>query len=487
MSDEAGPKTILGLKLLKNWPEHSKDYRSLHFRVVCVSLAVACFVTGRLWMQLASTEPGSATAWPVRGIALVAFLVLGYRVWPAILVGSFLVHLTTFWSIPGALVIALGNTAEGLLAAYFVNRFAGGLNVFQQAQTISLFVLLAVGLSTTVGASFGAASVYLSGRTAWADLQSLWLVWWLQGAVGIALVAPFVLPWFSTPLPCWTRRKLLEAIALAICLILASLLVFGDLFQSGIGNYPLDFLCIPILLWAAFRFGALESAIAVPILSGIAIWGTVHGYGPFARVFRAESLLLLESFLGVISLMTIAVAGIVSESRRGAEELRMARDKLSKMVVTDPLTGLANYRRLDEMFKAETERSRRTGRSFALLLLDLDGLKKINDTHGHLVGSNAIRRVARSLEFHSRGVDTAARYGGDEFALLLPETAVERAGTVAQRITEQIASDNEHPPISASYGIAVYPQDGETIEEIFKAADAALYEMKIHRSGRRPA
>src|SRR5262249_56265010 len=93
--------------------------------------------------------------------------------------------------------------------------------------------------------------------------------------------------------------------------------------------------------------------------------------------------------------------------------------------VSDPLTGIANYRRLLDVLENETERTNRNGRPFALLLLDLDGLKRINDTYGHLVGSQAICRTADILRIHCRSIDTAARYGGPAFALVLPETPQE--------------------------------------------------------------
>ena len=99
--------------------------------------------------------------------------------------------------------------------------------------------------------------------------------------------------------------------------------------------------------------------------------------------------------------------------------------------MSDPLTGLANYSRLVDALGAEIQRSRRTGRSFSVLLFDLDGLKKVNDNHGHLVGSAAICRVADVLRANSRAIDTPARYGGDEFALVLPETEVNAARVVA--------------------------------------------------------
>src|SRR6266850_155089 len=108
---------------------------------------------------------------------------------------------------------------------------------------------------------------------------------------------------------------------------------------------------------------------------------------------------------------------------------RQLEDHLRQQAALDPLTGLSNYRHLAEVLDMEVKRSERTGREFALLLFDLDGLKEINDRYGHLIGSHALCRVADVLSF-CRDIDTAARYGGDEFAVVLPETGVEAANQV---------------------------------------------------------
>src|SRR5713101_5333452 len=159
---------------------------------------------------------------------------------------------------------------------------------------------------------------------------------------------------------------------------------------------------------------------------------------------------------------------------------RQLEDHLRQQAALDPLTGLANYRHLAEVLDMEVKRSERTGREFALLLFDLDGLKEINDRYGHLTGSHAICRVADVLSF-CRDIDTAARYGGGEFAVVLAETGAATANEVAQRICDSIANDGMGPLLSVSIGVAVYPHDGERIEALLRSADVAMYSMKVSK------
>jgi diguanylate cyclase (GGDEF)-like protein/PAS domain S-box-containing protein len=166
-------------------------------------------------------------------------------------------------------------------------------------------------------------------------------------------------------------------------------------------------------------------------------------------------------------------------------EQRTLEDQLRHQALSDSLTGLGNHRRLFEALHAEICRTKRTGREFSLLLLDLDGLKWINDQFGHQVGSRALCRLAEIVADCCRSVDTAARHGGDEFALLLPETGPTAAALVGQRICDLLAKDIEEPPLSVSVGVAGYPSDAKTIGTLLYAADRALYAMKAKRPGSR--
>jgi diguanylate cyclase (GGDEF)-like protein/PAS domain S-box-containing protein len=181
-----------------------------------------------------------------------------------------------------------------------------------------------------------------------------------------------------------------------------------------------------------------------------------------------------------ISTATIEFEGMLASlvSAFDVTENKHAEEKVQLLAVTDPLTGLGNYRRLVEALDAEAKRTGRTGRPFAVLLLDLDQLKKTNDRYGHLIGSQALCRLAAVLRVFCRSIDTAARCSGDEFAVILPETTAAAARLVASRIRSRLATDSLEPPLSASVGVAVYPQDGETIEALLRAADRELYGMK---------
>ena len=452
---------------------NSSLWRSQLWKPLFVGLAAcaAYVLAAKLSLRLATVHPSASPFWPPTGIAIVTLLLLGLRYWPAIFAGAFLVNLTTAGSVLTSLGIAAGNSLEAVAATYLVSRFANGKDVFGRTRDIFRFALYGGIVSTAVAATFGVTSLVLGGFAPWHHYGIIWRTWWLGDAAGALVFAPFLLLWCGHPSWKWSKPQFGEAAALLVSTLLVSGIVFGPVLHSQVRNDPWTFLCTPFLIWAAFRFGPREASAIICVVCAIAVVGTTHGYGPFARQSPNDSLLLLQSFLSIQALMTLVFAAEVSERRRQEEQARL-------LAVRDPLTGLANYRLLLERVGEEIRRHGRTGKPFAVLLLDLDGLKKINDQYGHLVGSLAICRVAEVLHLSCRDTDTAARYGGDEFALVLTESTAESATLVAQRLAERLSQDAEEPHISVSIGVAEFPRDGATSEHLLSAADQALYDDK---------
>jgi integral membrane sensor domain MASE1 len=147
-------------------------------------LAAVYFVAGKLGLQLAYVHASATAVWPCTGIAMAALLVYGYRVWPGILIGAFLVNLTTAGTVETSIGIAIGNTLEGLAGCYLVNRFAHGKDAFARAQDIFKFALLAGMAATTVSATLGVATLAVGAVANWSAFGSIWCTWWLGDAIG---------------------------------------------------------------------------------------------------------------------------------------------------------------------------------------------------------------------------------------------------------------------------------------------------------------
>ncbi|HTO74841.1 MAG TPA: EAL domain-containing protein [Thermoanaerobaculia bacterium] len=299
---------------------------------VIAALTVVYFAAGKLGLTLAFLNASATPVWPPTGIALAALLLLGFRVWPAIFVGAFFVNLTTAGGIGSSLGIAAGNVLEALLGAWLVQRFAGGRHAFDRPRNVFKFSLLAGLGATMVSASIGVATLAFSGLARPADDPSIWLTWWLGDATGAMVVTPALVLWYTRPASPWARRRFPEAAGLFVLLLAVGGLVFGGLLPTPNKNYPLEFLCLPLLVWAAFRFGQREAALASLVLAALAIVGTRAGLGPFQEASRNESLLLLQAFLGVVSITTTALAAVVAERRRIQSSLSLLENAVDSAV-----------------------------------------------------------------------------------------------------------------------------------------------------------
>src|SRR5437773_2337023 len=281
-------------------------------------LTLVYFIAGKFGLILASLHASASPVWPPAGIALAALLVLGYRAWPAIFVGAFLVNVTSVGNVATSLAIASGNTLEAICGAWLINRLAGGTTVFDRPQGVVKFALAAV-VSTVISPAVGVTSLALGGFADWANFGAIWLTWWLGDTTGDLLIAPLIILWSIASKRRWNRREAVEAGILLLLLFVLSEAVFGGWLTFSARNYPIGFISGPIVIWTAFRFTQRETATGIFILSAIAIWGTLHGFGPFVGETENQSLLALQSWTAVLTITAMALAAGMAE-RRGAEE-----------------------------------------------------------------------------------------------------------------------------------------------------------------------
>src|SRR5436309_7427156 len=287
-------------------------------------LTLGYFIAGKFGLMLASLHASASPVWPPAGIALAALLLLGYRAWPAIFVGAFLVNVTTAGNVATSLAVASGNTLEAVCGAWLVNRFAGGTTVFDRPQGAVKFALAAV-VSTVIGPAFGVTSLALGGFADWANFAAIWMTWWLGDTTGDLLIAPLIILWSIPSKRRWNRREAVEVGILLLLLFVLSEAVFGGWLAISAKNYPIAFICGPIVIWTAFRFTQRETASGIFILSAIAIWGTLHGFGPFVMETENQSLLALQSWVAVLTITAMALSAGMAERQRAEEALQQQK------------------------------------------------------------------------------------------------------------------------------------------------------------------
>jgi len=445
-------------------------------------LAVVYFVAAKLSLQFA-IPPGYATAvWPPSGIALAATLLLGSRLWPGVWLGAALVNYTVNSSPILAVIMGTGNALEALAGAALIRHYIGVPRRFERYKDVVKFVAVAA-LSCTIAATVAILSLTMVGSVAWPDVLPNWWTWWQGDVAGIILVTPLIMTWRQRRAAPWSRQKKLEALCLGGLLLIVTHLVFGDATEF-LSPFPLTFAILPIIMWAALRFSQRVVTTATAVVSAFAIDYTVNGIGPFALWSLNESLLILLAFISTVVITGLVLSALRIERGQAMDQLELALSELREQAVTDPLTGLYNRRYLWEFLRREWIRAKRKEDTLAVIMLDLDHFKRINDAHGHEAGDFVLTAVAGLLRNRIRSSDIVCRYGGEEFALVLPEATLENVRLRAEDIRMAIKDlDLTHQGvplgrITASLGIALFPDHVNDPDSLMHAADAALYEAK---------
>jgi signal transduction histidine kinase/CheY-like chemotaxis protein len=300
--------------------------------VAILGVAAIYFIAARFGLTLAFVNASATAVWPPTGISLAAVLLLGRRIAPGIFLGAFLANLATAGTVATSLGIATGNTLEALIGAALVTRFASGLRSFDWTRDVVVFIIAAGIISTAVSATVGVTTLSLGGFAHWKDYWPIWITWWLGDAISAVVIAPLIIIWATNPLPRWGALRCLEAVGFSAVL----LLVLQWRFLST-HDFPPAYLLIPLVMWAAFRFHQHGTATAVILISSVAIYGTLHGVGPFTGSNPNTLLLELQTLIGTLMLTGLVLSAVVTErekinvslqeSRIKAEQANKAKDE----------------------------------------------------------------------------------------------------------------------------------------------------------------
>ena len=295
-----------------------------------LALAVIYHLAARLGLKMAYVQANTSPVWPPTGIALAALLLMGYRYWPGITLGLLLGSLLTGAPLDLAIGMSLGNTVEALVAVYCMNRFVGLHKEIDRIRDVVGLVLVSL-LCTTIGASIGTTTLMLTGLGEWQSYWAIWITWWIGDLLGALVVAPVLLTWASLPAVRFNRRSYIEGGILLVLVAAVTWFVFSSLPPVGIFHQAMIYVIFPFVIWAALRFGQRGATLAITIVSGIAIWGTAQGTGPFSLESKNNGLVLLQTFMAVVALTALILAAATLERRKATDALRQRADELATL------------------------------------------------------------------------------------------------------------------------------------------------------------
>jgi signal transduction histidine kinase len=325
-------------------------------------IAVLYVLAARAGLTLDAISGFASLVWPPTGIALAALLLGGYELWPGVFIGAVIANVLTGAPIFVALGIGVGNSLEAVLGTYALRRVPGFRLSLDRVPDAIGFIFLAAALPAIVAATIGVISLHFGGLVGPVGVGITWRAWWLGDSIGAVLVAPLVLVWAAKPLRFPDVRRLVEASALTVAVLVASLLIFF-VPAARIGA-PFDqaYVFYPLLMWAAVRFDQHGAVSITFLVSVLAIWGTAIDQGPFAGATLHQSLFALQTFMGVTAATFLLLGASTAERDQAVEDISAAhevaananRSKAEFLAVMShelrtPLNAIAGYSELLEM------------------------------------------------------------------------------------------------------------------------------------------
>jgi signal transduction histidine kinase len=300
----------------------------LAVRVAAVAVVYA--VAAKFGLSLAFETQQVTAVWPPTGIALAALLVFGWRLWPGIFAGAVVANITSSEAAVTAVGIAIGNTAAALIGWYALCRIVAFDEALRRVRDVAALVVVAA-LTPLVSASNGVATLALHGTVPWSAFWEVWRTWWVGDALGILLVCPLLLTWVRHPRPTAAPEKPVElGILSAACLAVSLVTLAGVLIAPS--THHLAYPVFPLIIWAALRWGPREAATLVVLVSAVAVWGAIHGRGPFAHGSVDERLVLLDLFMAVVALTALVLSAATAERRDVQARLQRSEERRQSLL-----------------------------------------------------------------------------------------------------------------------------------------------------------
>ncbi len=455
-----------------------------------VGLVAAYYVASSAGLFIGETSPLADVIWPSNGLLLAVLLLSPRSRWipllSAGLLASVLVHLTFQYRLTITFVASFANMMEVAIAAVIMRLHDAPKPDLTRPRTVFRFVTSCVILAPLCSAAFVSIA---SGGIFQHGIAMSFYNWFMGDALGIAIVTPMILAIQPDEIKSLlTRARRVETITLLLGFTLFICAVFVQ------STYPISFLIFPVLLLLIFRLGLSGASLGVFIVAILSALFTAKGRGPFALVdidTESHRAILLQFFLGVLLVTVYAVSAALTERDQLQEELAAAYREANGLAGRDHLTGLANRRTFDQEFLREWRRAARDRSCLSLVMIDVDHFKSYNDRFGHLAGDECLRTIATVLKNNLyRTTDIAARFGGEEFAIILPASHAEGVLIMARRLRTAIAALSLYHPdsvfgvVTISAGVSTFCptqsgsfHDAERLKMV-EGADSALYIAK---------
>jgi len=457
-------------------------------RLLEILAVITIYVATARIGQIFSIEPGNVTpVWITSGIMLAWVLLRGYYIWPGIFLGAFFDNSWAYFSTTATEELlsalfegffnGLGDTLCAIAAVALMLRYFKESNQFKSLHAFLGLMVFGVVLGPLVSALFGVTSLWLIGILRSEAYRLAFLTWWLGVGVGVLLLTPLILAFAYPEDDRDLRPNITEASLFVTTILLYPILVFGvsdNEFLAANSTYIL----LPILFWAVIRFG-LRISFSVALYVTICLIGLEYmGAGAFQLDDSYYRIVSLQFFVLTTISSIFIIGSLIADSNRSYRLLQTKNQH-------DALTQIYNRQYFDQQLLQEIARKERTKKAFSIIMYDIDFFKKVNDKHGHQAGDEVLIKLSDLVAKKTRDIDTLARWGGEEFMILMPETNAEEAALVAERIRAAVERTEliPHECITISLGVVeASPERKIDVLNLLNRLDAALYLAK--NSGR---